>query len=178
MKIFAEIYQIKCMSSLGMEQHYFLDKDGARQGDMTEKNVGALGSVSWAHMDAREELVAVNECPIHNGIWFRLMDSMLSQGYFLDQNGKHNYQLIELIGSGAFGLVYLARMDGQTEFVAWKVIPVLLPASRFSTWKELNIELLSLSHVNVVRYYAGGSCDSSAIEPKRWILVMEYCSGL
>lgn len=105
--------------------------------------------------------------------------------YYLDQNGdRHDYTIETTLGFGGFGTVRLARMDGRTELVAVKEIPVrdlddeVWKAKIESFQKNVFPTLLSLSNENVIRYQKTGSLDRSELELARVILVMEYCSGL
>lgn len=109
--------------------------------------------------------------------------------YYLDQNGdKHAYTIKDPIGEGGFGKVFSAHVRTElvasTELVAVKEIPIAYRPGD-SAWKaeikrfqkKVLPNLLSLSHVNVMRYYDAGSRDG-LIEGPRVILVMEYCSGM
>ena len=72
------------------------------------------------------------------------------------------FELIEKIGEGGLGVVYLARYSGNDRMVAVKLLPQEVAAdavllARFE--RELDV-LKQLHHPNIVRCF-GGTCESS-----------------
>lgn len=81
-----------------------------------------------------------------------------------------NYEKVEKIGRGNYGLVYLIRRKSDKQLFALKRVPIDLDASNGS--KAINNEihvLKQLNHVNVVQYH------DSFIEKDYLCIVMDYC---
>ena len=85
-----------------------------------------------------------------------------------------DFDLVRMIGAGAFGKVYLARDNRKGETVAIKVLK--------SSWLgQTDVEaqflseaaqLASLDHPNIVEFHGVGPLPNGS-----WIMVMEHCIG-
>ena len=83
---------------------------------------------------------------------------------------SERFELLQPLGRGSYGSVYMARLLETGDIVAVKIIPLTDNAEIASIQKEIAI-LRDCSHPNIVRYY--GSCR--AVDAL-WI-AMEYCAG-
>jgi serine/threonine protein kinase len=83
---------------------------------------------------------------------------------------SERFELLQPLGRGSYGSVYMARLLETGDIVAVKIIPLTDNAEIASIQKEIAI-LRDCSHPNIVRYY--GSCRAA---DALWI-AMEYCAG-
>ena len=85
---------------------------------------------------------------------------------FVVQIGPEGYKILETLGRGAFGVVYLVQKPGSTEYFALKQIPIdqdssLSPAQKKERARRLceEVEILSqLNHSCIVRCHFCITC--------------------
>ena len=80
-----------------------------------------------------------------------------------------SYELIEVLGQGAFGRAMKARRLADGRMCCIKVLRSLSPKDRSQAVKEANL-LASLHHPNIVQY-----CDAFIGPDEELHLVMEFC---
>lgn len=115
------------------------------------------------------------------------MDVESSNSSFFVQDGKPiYYKLIQRIGQGGFGTVYLAEKKDDSE-IRYAIKHVSFPIEQSNDihgslkmpdetkWQQL----LKLKHDNLVQYFATKIIPSSTpLDPSvTFVIVMEYCSG-
>ena len=88
-------------------------------------------------------------------------------------NGK-TYKLLNLLGSGSFGEVYLTEKEGYPELLAAKVMNLNQNTNQ-KLLKYLNYELSIMkelnNHQNIIRLY------DTFNSPHHCYVIMEYCNG-
>jgi eukaryotic-like serine/threonine-protein kinase len=93
------------------------------------------------------------------------------RGFILGQ-----YKILQQIGAGGMGVIFLGEHSGMHRKVAIKVLPASRAADRESRerfYREARV-VAALDHPNIVRAY---DADKSAGEPPIHFLVMEYIEG-